>query len=189
MTLPNALEAILFVADAPVPARDVAKLLEATEAEVHQAAHDLSLRLEGSSLQLVQLAGGYQLSTRPEFAELIGNFLKPQRQRLSRSLMEVLAIVAYRQPITMAEIDQIRGVQSDYSIRALLERRLVREVGRRQSPGRPVLYGTTDQFLHQFKLNDLSQLPPLSAEAMPNLPAQLPLDTGTNLLADVEPDS
>ena len=80
--------------------------------------------------------------------------------------MEVLAIVAYRQPITMAEIDAARGVQSDYSLRQLLERRLVEEVGRKQTPGRPVLYGTTQQFLHQFGLNTTDDLPPLSAELM-----------------------
>lgn len=78
--------------------------------------------------------------------------------------MEVLAIVAYRQPITIAEIDGIRGVQSDYSLRALLERRLVREVGRKHTPGRPVIYGTTQQFLHLFGLNDLSELPELTVE-------------------------
>ena len=76
----------------------------------------------------------------PRGAELIANFLKPQRQRLSRSLLEVLAVVAYRQPLTMAEIETVRGVQSDYSVRALLERRLIREVGRRHSPGRPLLF-------------------------------------------------
>ena len=161
MSLKNSLEALLFVADAPVAPKDLAKALEATEAEVEQAVRDLSERLEGTSLQVLRIAGGYQLSTKPEHAELIGNFLKPQRQKLSRSLMEVLAIVAYRQPITMAEVDQVRGVQSDYSIRALLERRMIREVGRKPTPGRPVLYGTTEQFLHQFKLHDLTQLPVL----------------------------
>lgn len=169
MSLANSLEAVLFVADAPTPVKDLARQLEATEGEVEQAVRDLQKRYEGTSLQLVQLAGGIQLSTRPEFAELIGAFLKPQRQKLSRSLMEVLAIVAYRQPITMAEIDAVRGVQSDYSLRALLERRLVREAGRKHAPGRPVLYATTDQFLHQFGLNTLADLPPLdpSAPALP----------------------
>ena len=93
----------------------------------------------------------------------------PQRGRLSRSLLEVLAIVAYRQPITASEIEAVRGVQSDYGIRALLERRFIRDVGRKKAPGRPTLYGTTQQFLHQFNLRNLEELPKLD----PSLPAKL----------------
>jgi segregation and condensation protein B len=163
--------ALLFVADSPSTPESLAVALGFTGGQVEQALEMLGERLSGSGpIQLVKLAGGYQLSTRPEYAELIANFLKPQRQRLSRSLMEVLAIVAYRQPITMAEVDEVRGVQSDYAVRALLERRLVQEVGRKQVPGRPVLYGTSAQFLHQFKLNDISELPELETE-MPALPS------------------
>lgn len=155
-------EAILFVADAPVSLNQLARSLDATEGQVEQALEVLQHRYEErGALQLVKLAGGYQMGTKPEFAELVGSFLKPQRSKLSRSLMEVLAIVAYRQPITMAEIETIRGVQSDYSVRGLLDRRLIQEVGRRTTPGRPVLYGTGKQFLHHFQLNDLSELPQL----------------------------
>lgn len=161
MNLVDSVEALLFVADAPTPPKVLANALEATEAEVEQAIRDLEWRLEATALQVVRLAGGYQLATRQQFAELIANFLKPQRQRLSRSLMEVLAIVAYKQPITMAEIETVRGVQSDYGVRGLLERRLIEEVGRKQAPGRPVLYGTTQQFLHVFNLQSLDALPKL----------------------------
>lgn len=155
-------EALLFVADSPASVESMARAAGLTVAQVEQALEVLKEKCEKSgALQVVQIAGGYQLCTKPEFAEVIGNFLKPQRQKLSRSLMEVLAIVAYRQPITAAEIEMVRGVQSDYGIHGLLERRLIREVGRKQAPGRPVLYGTTKQFLHQFNLNDLSQLPRL----------------------------
>lgn len=170
MDVVDQVHALLFVADTPSPASTLAGALGFTEGQVEQALEVLADRLETQGpVQLVKLAGGYQLSTRPEFAEVIANFLKPQRQRLSRSLMEVLAIVAYRQPITMAEVDDVRGVQSDYAVRALLERRLVQEVGRKPVPGRPVLYGTSAQFLHQFKLNDISELPALETE-MPALP-------------------
>jgi segregation and condensation protein B len=163
--------ALLFVADTPSPVDVLATTLGFTEGQVEQALDVLKSRLKKSGpLQLVKLAGGYQLSTRPEYGEIVANFLKPQRQRLSRSLMEVLAIVAYRQPITMAEVDDVRGVQSDYAVRALAERRLIQEVGRKTVPGRPVLYGTSAQFLHQFKLNDLSELPALETE-MPALPS------------------
>ena len=162
VTSVDSVEALLFVADSPSTPETLAQALELTVGQVEQALEILHERLTSQGpLHLVRLAGGYQLATKPEYGQAIANFLKPQRQRLSRSLMEVLAIVAYRQPLTMAEIDQIRGVQSDYSVKALLERRLVQEVGRRHAPGRPLLYGTSQQFLHQFKLNDLSQLPEL----------------------------
>lgn len=164
MSIVETLEALLFAAGAPVPLAELAQALEATEGQVEQALEVLHARLErGGALQLIQIAGGYQLCTKPEFAETIAKFLKPQRNRLSRSLLEVLAIIAYKQPITQAEIDAVRGVQSDYGVRGLLERRLVQEVGRKNTAGRPFLYGTTQQFLHQFNLNDLSQLPQLSS--------------------------
>lgn len=165
MDIVDSVMALLFVADAPVAAESLARSLSLGEGQVEQALEVLQSRLATAGpLQVVRLAGGWQLCTKPDFAEAIAVFLKPQRQRLSRSLMEVLAVVAYKQPITLAEIDQARGVQSDYSVRQLAERRLVQEVGRKQSPGRPVLYGTTQQFLHQFNLNDLTGLPKLSAE-------------------------
>lgn len=160
MTIVERTEAILFVADSPVTINQLARALQATEGQVEAALEILQQRLfERSSLHVVQLAGGYQLATRPEFAELIGGFLQPHRQKLSRALIEVLAVVAYRQPVTAADIEIVRGVQSDYAIRALVERRLVRELGRKATPGRPTLYGTSKQFLHQFRLNDLSELP------------------------------
>ena len=164
MQIVDQLEALLFATAAPVKAAELAPALEATEGQVEQALEILKERLErGGALQLIQIAGGYQLCTKPEFAESIARFLKPQKHRLGRSLLEVLAVIAYKQPITQAEIDAVRGVQSDYGVHALLERGLVHEVGRKETPGRPYLYGTTQEFLHQFNLNDLSDLPPLSA--------------------------
>lgn len=163
MRIVDAVEAILFVADSPVSLTNLSLAVGATEGQTEQAIEILKERLDQQgALQLITIAGGFQMCTRADHAEMIANFLKPQRQRLSRSLMEVLAIVAYRQPLTMAEIDEIRGVQSDYSVKSLLERRLIHEVGRRKSPGRPLLYGTTQQFLHQFKLNTLNELPELA---------------------------
>lgn len=166
--------ALLFVADSPSTLSALAIPLGFTEGQVEQALELLGKKLKKSGpIQLVQLAGGYQLATKEEYAEMVSHFLKPQRQRLSKSLMEVLAIVAYKQPLTMAEIEQIRGVQSDYSVRSLVERRLIQEVGRRATPGRPLLFGTSSQFLHQFNMNDLSQLPPLDPEIaeIPALPS------------------
>jgi segregation and condensation protein B len=160
MNIVEQAEALLFVADSPVSLQQLSRALDATEGQTEQALEVLQQRLaERGALQVVRLAGGYQLSTKPEFSTLVGNFLKPQRGRLSRALLEVLAIVAYRQPITMATLDEIRGVQCDYSIRGLLDRGLIHEKGRVFAPGRPILYGTTKQFLHQFHLNDLDELP------------------------------
>jgi len=171
--------ALLFVADAPASLASLAGALGYTEGQTEQALELLEKRLKKAGpLQIVSLAGGYQLATKPAYAEMISAFLKPQRQRLSKSLMEVLAIIAYKQPMTMAEIDEVRGVQSDYSVKALLERRLVQEVGRRATPGRPLLYGTSAQFLHQFNMNDLSQLPPIEhgLDVNPALPAPEPME-------------
>jgi segregation and condensation protein B len=162
----DVMEALLFVADSPATVEELAAAAELTAGQVEQALEILEAHLdEKGPIQLVKIAGGYQLCTKPQFAAAVGRLLKPQGHKLSRSLMEVLAVVAYRQPITIAEVDEVRGVQSDYGIRALLERRLIEEVGRKQTPGRPIMYGTSDEFLHQFKLEDLSQLPQVAPEA------------------------
>jgi segregation and condensation protein B len=168
--LSKAVEAILFVAEAPLSVEELAKILEVRPPAIEAALEELGARLnQGSGIQLVRIAGGYQLCTRPEMAEAVSLYLKPQRRRLTRSALEVLAIVAYRQPITTQEIDEIRGVQSEHSLRTLADRGLIEEVGRKQAPGRPILWGTTQEFLHQFHLNDISELPPLDEGEEPRL--------------------
>ena len=158
--LVDAVEALLFVAPAPVSLQDLAEASGRGEQQVREALETLSDRLEQKGgIKLVKIAGGYQLCTKPEFAEQVANLLRPQKRRLGRSALEVLAIIAYRQPITAQEIFIIRGVQSDYSLRVLMDLGLIQELERKQAPGRPILYGTTQQFLHQFNLNDLSDLP------------------------------
>jgi segregation and condensation protein B len=165
MNLVAALEAILFVSDGPVALSDLCYACETKEKETEGALSELAKRLqETSGLQLVRIAGGYQICTKNEYAEAIARFLKPQKQRLSRSALEVLAIVAYRQPLTSSEIDIVRGVQSDHAIRSLVDKNLIAEIDRKQTPGRPILYGTTQHFLHQFKLDSLEELPPLQGE-------------------------
>lgn len=160
MCLAEALEAVLFASEAPLKPEELATALSATRAEVLDTLQRLGARLESSSgLRLIQIAGGYQLCTKPEHAEAVTRVLQPHRPRIGRSQMEVLAIVAYKQPITLAEIDAIRGVQSDSSLRQLVDRRLVQDIGRKPTPGRPLLYGTTRQFLHEFRLDSLDQLP------------------------------
>jgi segregation and condensation protein B len=168
MDIVDSLHALLFVADSPAAVSQLAAALGTTEGQAEQALEVLRSRLESNGpIQVIQLAGGYQLCTKPEYQAVIAQLLQPFRSRISRSQLEVLAIVAYRQPITTGEIDQIRGVQSDHSVRALVERRMIQDIGRRPTPGRPVLYATTQQFLHAFNMNDLSQLPALEGNQEP----------------------
>jgi len=166
MRLVQALEALLFVADSPATPEELAKALGVPTFEVEESLEKLGGRLHHTSaLQLVRIAGGYQLCTKPEFAEPIARFTQPQTSKLSRSLMEVLAVIAYKQPITLAELEEVRGVDSGYGVRQLVERRLVCEIGRRSTPGRPVDYGTTQQFLHAFNLQSLEELPVVNFES------------------------
>lgn len=159
------LEAILFVSPEPVPvARLMSILGTASRAEVVQAldilAHDLDQ--EGRGIQLVQVAGGYRLVTKQEYGPWLKRMDKAKAaQKLSRSALESLAIIAYKQPLVRSEIEEIRGVETSGVLRTLCERKLVRIVGRKDLPGRPIMYGTTKFFLEHFGLQDLIQLPPL----------------------------
>lgn len=159
------LEAILFVSAEPLTVeRCVSVLGQVTKADVRRALGrmELDYRERTGALQLVQVAGGYRLVTRPEYASWIRRLEKAKSQaKLSRSAIEALAIIAYRQPVVRGELEKIRGVETSGVIRTLLERKLVRIVGRKDEPGRPIMYGTTKQFLEHFGLKDLTELPPL----------------------------
>ena len=159
------LEAVLFVSPEPVP---VARLMSivgtVSKSEVVQAlgilTHDLDQ--DGRGIQLVQVAGGYRLVTKQEYGPWLKRMDKAKSaQKLSRSALESLAIIAYKQPLVRSEIEEIRGVETSGVLRTLCERKLVRIVGRKDVPGRPIMYGTTKFFLEHFGLQDLSQLPPL----------------------------
>ena len=159
------LEAILFVSPEPVP---VARLMSivgtASKVDIVQAlgilTHDLDQ--DGRGIQLAQVAGGYRLVTKQEYGPWLKRMDKAKAaQKLSRSALESLAIIAYKQPLVRAEIEEIRGVETSGVLRTLCERKLVRIVGRKDVPGRPIMYGTTKFFLEHFGLQDLSQLPPL----------------------------
>jgi segregation and condensation protein B len=162
---------MLFVSPQPLMTEHVAKSLEVDEAVVDQAIHELRLDYGGRGLQIVRIAGGYQMCTRPEYADQVSKLLKPERMRLSRAALETVAIIAYRQPITQPEIEAVRGVNSDGVVRTLMERNLIKQMGRRETAGRPMLYATTDEFLNHFGLNDLSQLPDLEDVVLPEQPA------------------
>ena len=157
-------EGLLFAAGAPVP---IARLVDALDGpdrrQVLRALQLLGERLEadGRGLRLVRVAGGYQLRTLAEHGPWIRRLLGGKPPRLSRPLLETLAIIAYRQPCTRPEIEAIRGVDVDAVLSTLLERRMIRIMGRKEAPGRPILYGTTKEFLEVFSLPDLDALPPL----------------------------
>ena len=180
--LKGILEALLFVTAEPIPVTRFLALLGAvTKQDVDQAlaslAHDYEQ--EGRGLQLVEVAGGYRIVTKAEFAPWLKRLEKVKSpSKLSRSALESLAIIAYKQPIVRAEVEQIRGVETSGVIRTLLERKLVRIVGRKEEPGRPIMYGTTKFFLEHFGLRDLSQLPPLREfkELGESEQAMLPID-------------
>ena len=161
-----ALEALLFAAGRPLSADELARLLDLEQPLIEAAAQRLAAELERTrGLELRRVAGGWQLVTRAELAAIVARLNPPRRARLSPAALEVLAIIAYRQPVTRAEIEHVRGVNCESPLVTLLEHGLVAEVGRKDAPGRPILYGTTDRFLEAFGLNDISELPPLEALA------------------------
>ena len=168
----SALECLLFVSGEPIALAEMARAIQADEITVEGALRDLQITLKerNSGLQLLRIAGGWQLSPRPEPADVIARMIARGSNKLSRAGMETLAIVAYRQPITAPEIESVRGVSASGVLKTLIERRLIQELGRRESLGRPMLYGTTPDFLHYFGIADLSRLPVLEADAPPPSP-------------------
>jgi len=156
-------EALLFASDAPLTAADIAAADDSLdEGTVEAAIHELrqSYEREGRAFQIYELAGGFQILTRPEFAPYLERFdTVVHTARLSPAALEVLAIIAYRQPIGRAEIEEIRGVGSAGVLRTLQERELITPVGRGDGLGRPVLYGTTTRFLEHFGFRSLEDLP------------------------------
>jgi segregation and condensation protein B len=155
-------EALIFVADEPVTAKLLADVLEEDKQTVQAAVEELRNEYESrqSGLQIREIAGGWQLSTRTEFHEEVRKFLKTRPSaRLSLASLETLAVIAYKQPVTVPEILEIRGVQSASAIKTLLDKRLIVAKGRKETVGRPMQYGTSKDFLIQFGLNDLSELP------------------------------
>jgi segregation and condensation protein B len=165
--LKSAIECMLFVYPQPLTVQHAAKALGLDDLAVDAAIHELRLEYAERGLQIVRIAGGYQMCTRPEYSEYVSALLTPARTRLSRAALETAAIVAYRQPITQPEIDAIRGVDSGGVVRTLTEKNLVKQIGRRETPGRPMLYSTTEEFLNHFGLNDLSELPELEDLELP----------------------
>ncbi len=153
-------EALLFAAAEPVNPAALAQAAGVSEAEVGLALSELTSHLEQEAhgFALAAVAGGYQLLTRREHAEAVTALLQRRRPPLSRASLETLAVIVFRQPVTRAEVDDLRGVRSEGALLTLVERGLVAEVGRDAGPGRPMRYGTTRRFLEHFGLRDLTDL-------------------------------
>jgi segregation and condensation protein B len=158
------LEALLFVAERPLTRREIGALAGVDRDTVDARLGDLEVSLRARGIRLLVSGDRVELTTAPDAGALIARYVGADAIRLSSAALETLAIVAYRQPVTKAAVERIRGVDSDYSIRALLHRRLVVELGRAEAPGRPFLYGTGFDFLERFGLTTLEELPPLDVD-------------------------
>lgn len=164
------LESLLFVASDPLSVERIKKVVEITETRVvREALRDLAAEYDarGGAFFLKEVAGGFQIRTRPEYGPWIKRLIQPAPARLSRAAMETLAIIAYKQPVIRSDVEHIRGVDCGGILRMLMEKKLIRVLGRKAIPGRPLIYGTTRQFLEVFELKDLTELPtPEEVEAL-----------------------
>lgn len=159
--LVDVVEGILFISGNGVDLKDIAEKLEVDKKDVEKAVEELKNRLDGTGINLITYRGNAQLCSNPDLAEDIATVLNPIREKLlTKATMETLAIVAYKQPVTRLEIEQIRGgASSDYAMQILMNFKLVEVVGRKDAIGKPLLFGTTDEFLKRFNLNSLEDLP------------------------------
>jgi len=159
------IEALLFTSEKPITIEQMKEVLEEVEAkDIKAALSELQTEYEtlGRSFKVYEVAGGYQMVTAPEFADYLKKFYRVKsKDKLTKPALETLAIVAYRQPITKADIEDIRGVNVDGVIKTLADRQLIKITGRKDAPGRPILYGTTKEFLDRFGLSSLNELPKL----------------------------
>ena len=184
----SAIESLLFVAGEPLNIRDIYNNLELDRKTVKSILDELAedFNSESRGIKLINIDDSYQFVTKSENSEYIQKMLKKnKRQSLSHASIESLAIIAYKQPITRVDIDEIRGVKSESALQRLLERDLIKDVGRLEVPGRPILYGTTDEFLRQFGLQSLKELPTL--DLYKDNDTENSLDLLNDTLGDIEP--
>lgn len=161
-----AIEALLFASGERVSEEVLMEILHLGKNDLDQIMAEMIADYTGSQrgIQVLKLDGGYIMATKTEFSLVVGQLVKPVNRRMSPAALETLAVVAYRQPVSKTEIEQIRGVKADRVIASLMEKGLIKEVGRKAAPGRPVLYGTTHEFLKVFSLSTLEELPRLEIE-------------------------
>jgi len=160
----GAIEAILFVTGEPLPIDDLRATLNVTELEMIDALESLQAlyELDARGLRLNRFGGSVQLTTNPDYAPFVERLLQPtQKQTLSQAALETLSVIAYRQPVTRAQIEAVRGVKCDYSVQSLSAKGLIQVIGRKDTIGHPLLYGTTDEFLRHFGIQSLNNLPDL----------------------------
>ena len=155
------LEALIFASDAPITPKELGKLASAPQKQVKELLEEMKVDYSSHGIHLDEVAGGWVFRTSPQYAPFVRDLTKQKPVRLSRAQIETLAIIAYRQPITRPEIDDVRGVDSGPVLKLLLERDLVRILGKRDEPGRPFIFGTTNNFLEFFGLKSLKDLPTL----------------------------
>ncbi|MCI9404351.1 MAG: SMC-Scp complex subunit ScpB [Clostridia bacterium] len=159
--LDDVLESLLFVSGDSLKVSDICELLEVQKSEVNAAVKRLQKRFGGKSgIHLISFNGQLQLASNPDYADIIGCVLNPIKEKaLSTPAMETLSIIAYRQPVTRLDVEHIRGVNCDYALQALLKNNLIEIVGRKDTIGKPLLFGTTDAFLRRFAIEDVKDLP------------------------------
>lgn len=160
----SVIESLLFVSGEPLSIKDITNALESNIKVVKEVLDEMVLEYDNEKrgIKLISINGEYQLVTKAENGDYIQKLLKKnKRQSLSQASLESLAIIAYKQPITRVDIDEIRGVKSESAMQRLIEKDLIKEVGRLEVPGRPILFGTTEEFLRQFGLRELNELPSL----------------------------
>lgn len=160
----SVIESLLFVTGEPLGPKDLARILECDIDFVEEIVEAMIREYEnqGRGIKIISINGMYQLVTKPQNSDYVQKLLKKNtRQSLSQASLESLAIIAYKQPVTRVDIDEIRGVKSDSAVQRLMEKNLIKEMGRLEVPGRPIQYGTTEEFLRQFGLEDLKELPSL----------------------------
>ena len=191
--LKDIIESLLFVADEPLTIERMRSIIAVvTPDEIRSALTALSNEYDtrGGGFQLKEVAGGYQLRTRSEYTQWIKRLVQPRQQRLSKAALETLAIIAYKQPVMRSDVEYIRGVECGGVLRLLLERKLIRILGRKDLPGRPMIYGTTKHFLEVFDLKDLKDLPtPNEMAELGNalaIQADLPLETTDNQKPEID---
>ncbi len=193
----DVIEALVFASDEPLSLKDIMTIFgtledaerprRLNEDTILEHIQKLNEEYEqtGRPFRIVKIAGGYQFATQPQFSVWLGKMLREKSKRkLSVSALESLAVIAYKQPVTKPEVEAIRGVNADYVLRTLLERNLVTIVGRAASPGRPLLYGTTKEFLKHFGINDLSELP--KPREIDELMAEAEFEVEKQLLKEME---
>ena len=161
------IEALLFASGDPLTLRELVKATDSDADTVLAALQTLRNRYteRESALQIVEIAAGFQLATRPAFAPYIGKLLAPHANRLSKPALETVTIIAYRQPCTQAEMEAVRGVSCDGVLKTLIDRELIADAGRKNAPGRPLLYATTPGFLHYFGMASITDLPEIAGDA------------------------